>query len=231
MLEVNRRELKYLVSPTEVMYLKQKLAAVLSEDLHNSGNGYMVRSLYFDSLADCDFEDKVDGYDKRQKIRLRIYDIHSAQAKLELKEKEGNAQRKRSLLLNRGEAESMIRGDYTFLMSRSEPVAHKLYTMMVMKCYMPKCIVEYDRMAFCAETNDIRITFDRNLRATELNYNLFEENLMLYPVSDAASVTMEVKYNGFLFTHIKNILNQSDKMQISNSKYCRARSISKRGRI
>ena len=91
MLEVNRRELKYLISPTEVMYLKQKLAAVLSEDLHNSGNGYMVRSLYFDSLSDRDFEDKVDGYDKRQKIRLRIYDIHSGQAKLELKEKVGNS--------------------------------------------------------------------------------------------------------------------------------------------
>lgn len=231
MLDVNRRELKYLVSPTDVMELKRSLAAVLSEDLHNGGNGYMVRSLYFDSLADCDFEDKVDGYDKRQKIRLRIYDIHSGQAKLELKEKVGNAQRKRSLLLDREEAERVIRGDYTFLMTRNEEVAHKLYTMMVMKCYRPKCIVEYDRMAYCAETNDIRITFDMNLRATELNYNIFDENLMLYPVSEAAAITMEVKYNGFLFTYIKNILNQSDKMQISNSKYCRARSISKRGRI
>lgn len=230
MLDVNRRELKYLVSPIDVMHLQPKLSAVLSADSHNKGNGYMVRSLYFDSPADSDFEDKVDGYDKRQKIRLRIYDIHSDRAKLELKEKEGNAQRKRSLLLSREEAERMIRGEYAFLMTRNEATAHRLYTLMTMKCYRPKCIVEYDRLAYCTRTNDIRITFDRNLRATELDYNIYRENLMLYPVSSASEVTMEVKYNGFLFTYIKNILNQTEQTQISNSKYCRARSISKRGR-
>lgn len=231
MLDVNRRELKYLVLPADVLHMKKQLSVVLPEDIHNGGDGYMVRSLYFDSLSDRDFEDKLNVHDRRRKIRLRIYDVYSGQAKLELKEKEGSIQRKRSIWLNREEAERMIRGDYTFLMGRSEEVAHKLYTMMVMNCYKPKCIVEYDRMAYCAETNDIRITFDMNLRATELDYNVFEENLMLYPVGDASIITMEVKYSGFLFTYIKNILNQSDKMQISSSKYCRARSISKRGRI
>lgn len=230
MIEVYRRELKYLVSATEVMRLKKGLAAVLKADPHNGMDGYMVRSLYFDSLFDSDFEDKVDGYDMRQKIRLRIYDVHSGKAKLELKEKAGNAQRKRSLLLEREEAEKMIQGNYSFLMSRSEPIAQKLYAFMTMRCYRPKCIVEYDRVAYCTETNDIRVTFDRNLRATELNYNIFEEGLMLYPVSSAAETTMEVKYNSFLFTYVKNILNDSEKMQISNSKYCRARYISKRGR-
>lgn len=227
MLDVSRRELKYLVSPDEVMKLQQSLALVLRGDSHNGRNGYLVRSLYFDSLSDSDFRDKVDGYDKRQKIRLRIYDIHSGQAKLELKQKEGNAQRKRSLLLERQEAEQLIRGNYTFLMERDEKMAHQLYTQMTMKCYRPKCIVEYDRMAYCAETNDIRITFDMNLRATESSFNIFEENLMLYPVSDASQITLEVKYNGFLFSYIKNILNHADRMQQSNSKYCRARNISK----
>lgn len=231
MLDVSRRELKYLISPAEVVKLKQSLENVLRGDSHNGKNGYMVRSLYFDSLSDRDFEDKVDGYDKRQKIRLRIYDVHSGQAKLELKQKEGISQRKRSLLLNREEAERMIQGDYSFLMERSETIAHQLYTHMVMKCYRPKCIVEYDRIAYCADTNDIRVTFDMNLRATESSFNIFEENLILYPVSSASEVTMEVKYNGFLFSYIKSILNHSDKMQTSNSKYCRARNISKTGRI
>lgn len=231
MLDVSRRELKYLVSIEDVMSLKKKLSQVMKEDSHNREKGYLVRSLYFDSLYDSDFEEKVDGYDNRQKVRLRIYDFISQTAKLELKEKAGNAQRKRSLSLNREEAERMIRGDYAFLMDREEPVAKWLYTFLVTRCYQPKCIVEYDRMAYCESVNDIRITFDMNLRATESGVEgLFDKNLVLYPVSQSSEVTMEVKYNGFLYTYIKDIISQSDKMQVSNSKYVRARMISKKGR-
>ena len=187
--------------------------------------------MYFDSLYDSDFEDKVDGYDNRQKVRLRVYDFDSQTAKLELKEKSGKVQRKRSLLINRKEAESMIRGDYGFLLEREEEIAHKLYTFMLTKCYRPKCIVEYDRMAFVESVNDIRITFDMNLRATEAGLSgLFDKNLILYPVCDKSEITMEVKYNGFLYSHIKSIISLSNKMPVSNSKYVRARMITKKGR-
>lgn len=231
MLDVSRRELKYLVSIKDVMSIKKKLSQVMKEDSHNGENGYLVRSLYFDSPYDSDFEEKVDGYDNRQKVRLRVYDFESGKAKLELKEKSGLAQRKRSLSLNKKEAECMMNGDYAFLMERSEPIAHWLYTFLVMRCYQPKCIVEYDRMAYCESVNDIRVTFDSNLRATESGLSgLFDKNLMLYPVAAAGEVTMEVKYNGFLYTYIKEMISQADKMQVSNSKYVRARMISKKGR-
>lgn len=230
MIDVCRRELKYLVSPGEVASLKKSLSEVMSQDSHNGENGYLVRSLYFDSLLDSDFEDKVDGYDNRQKIRLRVYNFDSQTAKLELKEKEGNTQRKRSLLLNREEAERMIKGEYEFLLERQEKIAHWLYTYMLMKCYRPKCIVEYDRFAYCEAVNDIRITFDANLRATESSFNVFDKNLILYPVCRAEEITMEVKYNGFLYTYIKDVVSQKDKMQVSNSKYVRARMVSKKGR-
>ena len=195
MLDVSRRELKYLVSLGNVSSLKRKLSEIMREDDHNGERGYLVRSLYFDSIYDRDFEDKVDGYDNRQKVRLRVYNFDSQTAKLELKEKSGIAQRKRSLLINRDEAECMIRGDYGFLLEREEEIANKLYTFMVTRCYRPKCIVEYDRIAFCEPVNDMRITFDMNLRATEAGLQgLFDQNLILYPVCDKSEVTMEVKY-------------------------------------
>lgn len=231
MLDVSRRELKYLVSLGNTSSLKRKLSGIMCEDDHNGERGYLVRSLYFDSIYDRDFEDKVDGYDNRQKVRLRVYNFDSQTAKLELKEKSGIAQRKRSLLIKRDEAECMIRGDYEFLLEREEEIANKLYTFMVTRCYRPKCIVEYDRIAFCEPVNDMRITFDMNLRATEAGLQgLFDQNLILYPVCDKSEVTMEVKYNGFLYTHIKNMISLSDKMPVSNSKYVRARMISKKGR-
>ncbi|MBO5209923.1 MAG: polyphosphate polymerase domain-containing protein [Lachnospiraceae bacterium] len=167
MIDVCRRELKYLVSLRDIASLKKRLSVVMEKDSHNGADGYLVRSLYFDSLYDTDFEEKVDGYDNRKKIRLRVYDFDSQTAKLELKEKEGSSQRKRSLLLNREEAEHLIKGEYEFLLSREEEIAHWLYTYMTMKCYRPKCIVEYDRFAYCEVVNDIRVTFDANLRATE----------------------------------------------------------------
>lgn len=230
MLDVSRKELKYLVTIKEVVGLKHQLSAVMNGDMHNGQDGYLVRSLYFDTLFDSDFEDKVDGYDRRQKIRLRVYDLHAQTAKLELKEKDGSSQRKRSLSVSRREVEQMIKGEYGFLLERRESIAHYLYAFMTAKCYRPKCIVEYDRFAFCKDTNDIRVTFDMNLRATEADFDLFRENLQLYPIANRADATMEVKFNGFLFTYIKNVINMSDRIQVSNSKYCRARTLTKRGR-
>lgn len=231
MLDVSRRELKYPVSLAEMHLMKNKLTKVMKTDSHNGENGYLVRSLYFDTLWDSDFEEKVDGYDSRQKIRLRVYDLNSGTAKLELKEKTGFAQRKRSLILSRQETEQMMNGEYGFLLDRPESLAHSLYTFMMTKGYRPKCIVEYDRLAYWEDVNDIRITFDMNLRATEAKIDgLFDKNLILYPVADKSEVTMEVKYNGFLYSYIKDIISISNRMQISNSKYIRARMVSKKGR-
>ena len=230
MLDVSRRELKYLIDRGEMYRMRPQLATVLAADAHGGQDGYRVRSLYFDSLFDSDFEDKVDGYDDRRKIRLRVYDAKDATVKLELKEKTGSAQRKRSLLLSREEAERMIRGDYLFLMERPESLAKQLYPFLTTKCYRPKCIVEYDRMAYYRSENDIRVTFDQNLRASEASFDLFDEALILYPVAHPNEVTLEVKYRGFLYSHVKELISRTDRMQTSNSKYCRARNITKRGR-
>ena len=231
MIEVSRKELKYLLSLDEVLRIKSKLQSVMKSDSHNGLNGYRVRSLYFDTLFDSDFEEKVAGYDKRQKIRLRIYGDTNSIIKLELKAKEGSFQKKSSLVLSREEAEKIISGDYTLLMERTEELAHRIYILMTSKMYRPKCIVEYDRWALIRNENDIRITFDSNLRATESNFDIFCDNLILYPVSSASEITMEVKYNGFLYTYIKNVISLCSRVHISNSKYCRARMITKKGRL
>lgn len=230
MIDVSRKEIKYVVNLQETARLKRRLAPLMKEDPHNGINGYVVRSLYFDTPFDTDFEEKVDGYDNRKKIRLRVYDPEAGSAKLELKEKSGTAQRKRSLLLTRTEAEQMIRGGYGFLKEREEELASWLYVTLTSKCYRPKCIVEYDRFAYYLDYNETRVTFDAGLRAGEGNYNIFDKNPVLYPVSGRGEATLEVKYSGFLFTCIKNELTPYEKMAVSNSKYCRARMVSKRGR-
>lgn len=228
MLEVNRRELKFRLNTAQVPAIRRRLSAFLLPDSHGSENGYLVRSLYFDTLTDSDFQDKVDGCDCRQKIRLRIYG-GTEPIKLELKQKDGGFQRKRSLLVTREEACALMAGNWDFLRRRQEPVAETLYRILMLGCYRPKCIVQYRRVALYTSENDTRITFDSDLRASESNLDLFDLAAPLYPVEPPGTVTLEVKYDRFLFSNVKLALGTEIGSPISNSKYCLARSISKHG--
>ena len=230
MLDVYRREYKFAISEYETVQLRRRLPYVAAPDKNNGSRGYLVRSLYFDTLMDTDFEDKVDGVDCRRKIRLRLYSPDAETAKLELKQKEGGMQRKRSLTVSREEAASLIAGDYDCLLRREEPLARWLGLRMMVNCYVPRCIVEYDREAYCKNVNDTRITFDSGLRATEACFDLFSRELITYPVCTPGLITLEVKYNHFLTSDVKDVLRLIDREQVSSSKYCAARAVSKRGR-
>lgn len=226
MRQVSRKEKKFLTDAAEAKRLEALLSTVLTPDAHNGGaSGYAVRSLYFDTAHDRDYVEKLFGADPRRKIRLRIYDPKGDFALLEMKQKQVDSQVKRSLPLNRAEAQRLIAGDASFLLSRPEPFAAEVYAFMAINGYAPKTVVEYDRMAFTAKENKIRITIDRNIRATEANMNLFDERLCLYPVFDPFNVVLEVKFNGFLLSYIKDLLATVNKSELSVSKYCLARSV------
>ena len=228
MTEVFRKEKKYIISQTTASNLYQLLSQVLHGDAHNSSNqGYMVRSLYFDTIDDTDYTEKEDGYEYRKKIRLRIYSPSANSAKLEMKEKRGDNQRKRSLTISKEHALALIDGRYECLLSYENPFAEELYFIIVQQIYIPKCIVEYKRTAFCVPENDIRITLDARIEATENNFDLFSTNINLYPVSHFDDITLEVKYNRFLLSYVRDLLSECNKMSTSNSKYCLARSVSR----
>ena len=74
-----------------------------------------------------------------------------------------------------------------------------------------------------ANVKNIRITLDSNVRANEGNFNLFSENLLTYPVMHRDDVILEVKYNNFLLSYIKDMLRCIDRNEMSASKYCMAR--------
>lgn len=222
---VSRKEKKFLVDLAAAKKLEGAFVGLLAADPHNGLGGYPIRSLYFDTLHDHDYAEKLFGVDPRRKVRLRIYDPTSDFALLELKQKQGENQQKRSLPLTRAEAERLIAGDTDVLLTHDEPFAAEIHALMSINGYAPKAIVEYDRIAFTAKENKIRVTFDRNVRATELNLNLFDPRLPLYPVFDPFNVILEVKFNGFLLSYIRSMLNMVDKSELSVSKYCLARTV------
>ena len=224
--EVLRQEKKYAINLTDSMLLGRRLGAVMHADAHNGIQGYLIRSLYFDTPDDQDFQDKIDGLELRRKIRLRTYSPQSDFAMLEMKQKEGPYQRKRSLRLSREDAQRLCRGDYQPLQSYDDPFAVECYGLMHCRCYRPKAIVEYRRQAFVARENHIRITLDSRITATETSFDVFSERLPMYVVLDPFHMVLEVKYNGFLLSYIKDLLDLVERSELSVSKYCLARSVS-----
>ncbi len=225
--EVLRKEKKYLIPLEAYYYLSLKLERIMQTDSHGKGDGYRVRSLYFDSLEDVDWQEKEDGLEVRRKIRLRNYGGNSPYAKLEMKQKQGDSQRKRSLLLPKDEAQALILGDTSVLLCHSEQLALESYYRMNQYCYRPKTIIEYRRKAFFAPENDIRVTFDWQVKGTEASHDIFDDDLLQYTLLDPHLVILEVKFNGFLLSYIKDLLAEVDRSELSASKYCMGRMISK----
>lgn len=221
--KVFREEHKYLIGLQEAAAKSHLLEQVLMQDSHNGPDGYLIRSLYFDTPYDQDFFEKQDGLNLRKKIRLRIYDPSQDFAMLEEKQKQGTLQLKRSLRISRADAEKIIRCDFSPLLHYKEAFAAELYSLMTSQVYRPQVIVQYRRKAFLARENNTRLTFDSQVAATESSMNLFSEKLLLNPVLDPYTVILEVKYNGFLLDYIKKLLNTIDKSTLSVSKYILAR--------
>lgn len=221
--KVLREEKKFLLSVDEFIALSHRVGQVMLNDQHNGTHGYIIRSLYFDTAYDGDYFEKLDGVELRRKIRLRVYDPNADFAMLEMKQKQGPNQMKRSLRVSRADAIELTKGNYLPLLNYDEPFAAECYGLMNCRCYRPKTIVEYNRKAFIAKENKIRITFDNNIVSTESSFDLFNPKLNMNPVLDKYDVVLEVKYNGFLLGYIRELINPANRSELSISKYVLAR--------
>lgn len=99
-----------------------------------------------------------------------------------------------------------------------------IYKTMVLRCYRPAALVEYDWIAYAYPLYDTRVTIDMNLRSSEANFNLFCEQPMYVSLISGYYV-LEVKYNEKLVEFISKLLRPYQLTQISISKYCIGRKI------
>ncbi len=223
MQQVLRREIKYKLTVIQYYQLADAFSKLLHQDTHNGENGYMIRSLYYDTLNDNDFFEKEYGTDPRRKIRFRCYDANAQFASLEMKQKQGVQQRKRSIKISRQDVQSCIEGDYTSLLSYNSDFAAECFGLMSRQFYRPKAIIEYTRKAYVAKENNIRITFDQNVNCSGSVKDFFSECLPLKPAFDPFTVIMEVKYDGFLLSYIKDLIENANASPIAAGKYSAGR--------
>jgi hypothetical protein len=220
--KVKRMELKYYISYHEYVTLSTKLKKFLEQDKHNSEklNGYLIRSLYFDDLQDKSFEDKMAGIEERSKYRLRIYDPEAKWVKFEIKNKSNDTITKETVLISREDAEQLQKCNFEVLLKYKNPILNKAYVEFKKRDYFPVALVEYLREAFIYDANKIRIAFDRFLKSSTLQLDIFKPEPAFIPQLKKDIVVMEIKYNNFIPDFIKKLLQIPSFERSAISKYC-----------
>ena len=84
-----RHEFKYVLPLPLAETVKSRLSALLSFDSHYADGIYNVRSVYLDDMVSSAYYEKSAGVEKRQKIRVRYYDLDTSYIILEKRIKKG----------------------------------------------------------------------------------------------------------------------------------------------
>ncbi|MCL2108123.1 MAG: polyphosphate polymerase domain-containing protein [Oscillospiraceae bacterium] len=216
-----RHEKKYILSAGIYEVLKRRCAAVMPLDMHMREGGYRVTSLYFDDIYRTAYNDKLGGFLKRCKYRVRAYNLSAQRISLEAKLKEGEHVRKKSALLNLDEYHAIIKADFSFCAKRnSEQFLQNFHAAAVTTGLKPAYITDYFREAFVAEAGNVRITFDRELSAGlcyDGSFDMFKASFT--PVLDGGEVVLEVKYDRFIPSYIEELITGYPLMSEPVSKF------------
>ncbi len=220
-----RSELKYYLNDIQTEGLQHQLSQFMHLDMHaKSQIGYRVRSLYFDSIDDECLYQKQSGILQREKVRLRTYgETNTDTVKFEIKQKHGQLVRKDSVVIDKLDAEAICSGNYSILLNYENPVLDRIYSKFLSRAYSAKVIVEYNRVALTLPYNNIRITFDKNLRTNINHLNLFSQVKDSMPVVLEGKQILEVKFDQFLPGFIKKVISGVNAERMAISKYTLAR--------
>ena len=222
-IKVYRNELKYLISIREYYYLREIFKDTLTKDEYGINGDYWIRSLYLDTVYDKDYTDKIIGVKDRKKIRLRIYDTNTEKVKLEIKNRFDQYMLKETATISREDALLLSKGEYIDFRRYNNKTLNKVFYIMNTDYYQPSAIIDYEREAYTCPINSIRITFDKNIRATVSNFDLFNNEISTVNLFNEPLVVLEVKYNKMLPKWIRDILSSCQGDRLSVSKYCIAK--------
>ncbi len=217
-----RHELKYVISEGEHHLLSTRIKACLRQDYHASINGgeYFIRSLYFDDPFDSAIWEKSMGVSSRDKFRIRIYNLSDSAIKLERKHKEGQYIKKDSVSLSRADCDSILHGNIECLRFNENPMAMQFYGIFKANYLKPKVLVDYTREPYVFPDEEVRITFDKNVRTAMRNTDLFNPHLVTYPVSELRNcMILEVKFNRELPEYVQQLLTLGSAERTAASKY------------
>ncbi|WRS28727.1 polyphosphate polymerase domain-containing protein [Oscillospiraceae bacterium MB08-C2-2] len=218
-----RHEFKHSLNYMDYIILRNKLRAILPHDDNVDANGeYKIRSLYFDTPGDKALLEKLNGFNRREKFRLRRYNDDTQFVRLEKKSKISGLCYKQSASLSREEVKLLLQGQWDWMIQQERPLVAELYSKMNGQLLQPKTIVDYVREPFIYPAGNVRITFDRDIRTGLQSKAFLDNDLPTVPAGNEI-VLLEVKYDEFIPGFIADLLQLGNRKASACSKYALCR--------
>ncbi|MCI8603067.1 MAG: polyphosphate polymerase domain-containing protein [Ruminiclostridium sp.] len=216
-----RHECKHEINLSDMLVIRQRLSAVIKRDENGAEGKYFVRSLYFDDFTNKALREKIDGINIREKFRIRFYNNDTSFIRLEKKSKRNGLCVKESATLTKSEAQSLTEGEYDWLINSDLPLLWELYSKMKTGL-KPKTIADYTREAFVYPYGNVRVTIDRNIRTGMNCTEIFDENCPTVSAGNSP-IILEVKWDEFLPSVIRDLVQMEGRRTSSFSKYAACR--------
>lgn len=227
-----RHEYKYLCNSLQNAVLKMRAKGLLQVDVHAKDNGYyFIRSLYFDTLDNMCYQENECGSDNRDKYRIRIYNADATKITLEKKSKIRQMTSKQSCRISEEICRKLMKNEQVEITEDMPPIQKQLLLEMQMKVMRPVVIVEYQRFPFVEKNGNVRITFDENIRSSDDIQCFLDQRITTRPILEMGRSVMEVKWDAFLPSYIKNHLQMESLQWTSFSKYYLCRKYNTHGGI
>lgn len=217
-----RHEWKHEINHSDMFALRSRLQAVMVMDSHAINGKYEIRSLYFDNLQDKALLEKINGVNMREKFRVRYYNSDTSYILLEKKSKINGLCRKDQTQLSAAEAQAISNCNVDMLRESVKPLVQELYLKMQTQGLQPKTIVDYTREAFVYAPGNVRVTLDYNIRTGITGTNYLKNDSITIPAGNAP-VILEVKWDEFLPSVIRDIVQLKGRRSSAFSKYAACR--------
>ena len=217
-----RHEWKHVLNVGDLLILRQRLQAIMESDPHATDGKYQIRSLYFDNLEDKALREKIDGVNMREKFRIRLYNCDPSVIHLEKKSKRNGLGTKYSVSLTAEEAQKIVDGDLDWMLNSDRPLVQELYCKMRYQGMRPRTIVDYSREPFIFRPGNVRVTLDYDIRTGLDCTDFLDPEAITIPAGDAP-ILVEVKWDEFLPSIIRDAVSISNRRVGSFSKYAQCR--------
>ena len=217
-----RHEWKHELTYAQMLAIKSRLSCVAKVDPHTIDGKYTIRSLYFDNIDDKALKEKIDGVNRREKFRIRYYNGDTSLIHLEKKSKLNGLGTKFSASMNKKEAEKIVEGDIEWMSDNDNTLIKELYCKMRYQGLKPSTIVDYTREPFVYPPGNVRVTFDYDIRSGLKCTDFLNTECVTVPAGDAP-IILEVKWDAYLPTIIKDMVQESNVRVGAFSKYAQCR--------
>lgn len=220
----NRVEKKYLIDEDTYRIFSELIEPYMEADeFCVNDNFYSINNIYYDTDTDELIRNSIDKPVYKEKLRLRSYGVPELNDMvfLEIKKKFNGVVNKRRTVIRLSQAydfldNGIVPGEGNYL---NMQVVRELKYFIEFYKPKPKVFLKYDRKAlFGKEDNDLRITFDKNIRARREDLRL-EAGDAGEQLLEEGKILMEIKTTTSFPLWLTSILTKYEIKGVSFSKY------------